>query len=133
MDFVGIAHTAFSVADMDASLDFYINKLGFTHAFSFKDGDGKPVIEYLNVAPGQFVELFYAEKPYTGRSPYDHMCLRVKDINTALRQVEAAGISIDVALNQACDMNWQFWIHDPDGNRIEFMQITPESPHAKYD
>ena len=26
----------------------------------------------------------------------------------------------------AADKNWQAWIEDPDGNRIELMQIMPD-------
>jgi len=27
----------------------------------------------------------------------------------------------------------QYWVTDPDGNRIELMEIKPESPHAAAD
>ena len=26
----------------------------------------------------------------------------------------------------AADLNWQAWIEDPDGNRIELMQMMPD-------
>ena len=29
------------------------------------------------------------------------------------------------------DKNWQAWIHDPDGNKVELMMIDPDSPQAK--
>jgi lactoylglutathione lyase len=31
------------------------------------------------------------------------------------------------------DHNWQAWIDDPDGNAIELMQISPDSPQAAAD
>ena len=30
------------------------------------------------------------------------------------------------------DNNYQAWIIDPDGNRIEFMQLEPDSPHRQF-
>lgn len=37
-----------------------------------------------------------------------------------------------IALNPLdMDKNWQAWIHDPDGNKVELMMIDPESPQAK--
>ena len=42
-----------------------------------------------------------------------------------------AGVEIDVMPRQGKDLNWQMWIRDPDGNRIEIMQIDPNAPQAK--
>jgi lactoylglutathione lyase len=39
---------------------------------------------------------------------------------------------MDIMPNQGCDFNWQSWTKDPNGIRIELMQIDPKSPHAKY-
>ena len=133
MKFVGIAHTAYAVGDMKKSLEFYVGKLGFTHAFSLTREDGTPWIEYLNVAPGQFIELFYADKPLGKNSTYRHLCLRVEDCAAAAVELAANGVEIDVQPKQGTDKNIQCWIHDPDGNPVEIMQIAPESPQAKFD
>ena len=42
------------------------------------------------------------------------------------------GGALDRPIKLGADGNYQCWVVDPDGNRIEFMQITSESPHAKY-
>lgn len=31
---------------------------------------------------------------------------------------------------QGADFNWQCWTHDPDGIKIELMQISEDSPNA---
>jgi catechol 2,3-dioxygenase-like lactoylglutathione lyase family enzyme len=125
-----IAHTAYHVADMAKSLDFYCNKLGLTHAFSIEDNDGNPWIEYLKVCDGQFIELFYGAK---GQAPtsYAHLCLQVEDIHETANKLKANGVTLDVEPVQGKDLNWQCWATDPDGNHIEFMQISPDSPQAK--
>ena len=43
-----------------------------------------------------------------------------------------AGFAVDVEPNQGVDYNWQAWVTDPNGVRIELMKIDPKSPHAKY-
>lgn len=128
-----IGHAAYAVRDMKASLCFYCDQLGLTHAFSLANDKGEPWIEYIKVAPGQFIELFYAKpEEVVGQSgSYRHLCLEVDDIQAAAKELEAKGIELRVPPKRGGDGNWQCWTDDPDGNPIELMQIEPTSPHAK--
>ena len=129
----GYGHIALTCADVKASIDFYCEKLGFKQAFTLKDADGNPWIEYIGIAPGQFLELFYA-KPGFANNPgsYSHVCLVVEDINTAASTLKAKGVAITSGPSQGRDGNWQCWVQDPDGNRIEFMQISPDSSQGTF-
>ena len=132
MTISGIAHCAYNVTDMQAALDFYVGKLGMKHAFSLTRPDGTPWIEYIKVAPGQFIELFYADHPFdNGRHAYNHLCLQVPSCKEAEKQLIEAGVTIEVPLKQGSDHNYQLWIRDPDGNRVEVMEISPLSPQSK--
>lgn len=75
----GIAHLAFDVADMEKSLHFYCDILGFTRAFDIPNDQGEPWIEYIKVCEGQFIELFYGgqNKPGHVDRPvgFSHLCL----------------------------------------------------------
>lgn len=126
-----IGHSAYYVADMKASLYFYVEQLGLEHSFSIQDNEGKPWIEYLKVGNGQFIELFYGGEGNQGSCSYAHLCLQVADIHACADELEQKGVLIDTLPIQGKDLNWQCWVHDPDGNPIEFMQIHPESPQAK--
>lgn len=126
----GIAHNAYNVSDMKASLDFYVNKLGFTHAFSIPRDDGTPWIEYLHIAPGQFIELFYADKAPEG-GYYNHLCLQVESCEETVKALMANGVAIDVMPSEGKDFNIQAWIRDPDGNKIELMQLSDRSPQHR--
>ena len=64
---------------------------------------------------------------------YNHMCLEVADIDVALRELEAAGVPPIRDKQMGADGNWQAWIEDPDGHRIELMQMMPDSLQAKAD
>ena len=132
----GIAHLAVTVKDMKKSLDFYTRVLGFKKAFEIPNPEtGKPWIEYLYVGNGQFVELFYdgtKDNPWSGElRGFNHICLQVDDIHSVVEHVKKEGVEITSGPMQGCDFNWQAWIMDPDGIRIEFMQIDKQSPHYK--
>ena len=123
----GIAHTAFDVYDMEKALDFYCNVLGLQKVFEIRDDDNNPWIEYIKVADGQFIELFYNRQNEGNKGSYSHLCLEVEDINETAERLREKGIVIDHGPSMGKDGNYQCWAKDPDGNRIEFMQIMPDS------
>jgi Lactoylglutathione lyase and related lyases len=130
----GIAHAAFSVSDMKKSLNFYCDILGFKKAFEIKNDAGNPWIEYIKVSQGQFIELFYSQNKLdqdSGTFSYSHLCLEVDDIYKIADQLKSKGLTLDVEPMQGKDLNYQCWVQDPDGNRIEFMQMHPDSPQSK--
>ncbi len=130
----GLGHIAFRITNLEQSLDFYCNKLGFREAFRLeREGEPSPWIVYLQVAPNQFLELFPGAQggiPPRNGAGYNHFCLVVDDLQATLRELEARGLALSGQLQQGLDHNWQYWINDPDGNAIELMQIMPESPQA---
>ena len=146
----GIGHIALNVRDMEKSIKFYCDVLGLKHAFTLRDANDKPWIEYLKVADNNFIELFYA-KPIaqaaslSANSPdnqgegsdnskftsFHHICLTVGDIHAAEKALDNAGWTVDTRPKQGADLNWQMWASDPDGNKLELMQISPDSLQAK--
>ena len=133
----GIAHNAVTVRDMEESLRFYTEALGFRRAFDIDNPEtGEPWIVYLNICRGQFLELFYGGtrvNPWEhDQIGFNHFCFEVDDIFAAVERIRDAGYPIDIEPRQGSDMNWQAWVKDPNGIRIELMKIEPESPQAKY-
>ncbi|WP_274651388.1 VOC family protein [Paenibacillus humicola] len=130
---VGIGHTAYTTDKMADMLNFYCDILGFEHAFSLNDKEGKPWIEYIRVAGCQFIELFYAKEGFEPKQggAYSHLCIEVKDLMAMDKHLKANNIEVYWGPQQGMDKNWQCWAKDPNGNPIEFMQIDLESPHAK--
>ena len=133
----GIAHSAYTVQDMESAVAFYEKVFGFKKAFTMNHPKtGSPWIVYLYVAENQFIELFYGgikEDPYSDeRIGYSHLCLEVGDIQEAAAAVLAAGAPLDAKPSMGIDGNWQCWTHDPDGNRIELMQMMPGSLQDRY-
>lgn len=124
-----IGHVAIRVKDMDRSLDFYVGKLGFKEMLRL-DRDGRLWIVYLRITDDQYLEIFPEGEGH--RAPereavgYNHMCLAVPDIEQTVRELDAAGIEMIRPKIKAIDGNWQTWIEDPDGHRIELMQMEED-------
>lgn len=133
----GIAHTAFNVKDMDKSVSFYEEVFGFQKAFAMNNPkDNKPWIVYMYVGKDQFLELFYDAKneiPYNDANiGFSHICLAVDDIKAVEQSIVMHGAPLDAKVSFGMDNNWQCWTHDPDGNRIEVMQMGEKSFQNEY-
>lgn len=133
----GIGHVAFNVRDMEKTIAFYEETLGFKKAFEIqRPENGEPWIVYVYGGSGQFIELFYGgvnEIPYQDENiGFFHICVAVDDIHAAWKKVVETGAPMDDAPKQGADYNWQCWTHDPDGNKIELMQISEDSPQMKF-
>ena len=124
-----LAHTAFAVNDIDASLAFY-EKLGLKESFRLHRDDGRLMLVYLHIAGDRFLELFpNGPSPETGRTQsFRHICLATDDIHAEVAQLNAAGVTIERPIKEGLDFNLQAWIRDPDGNDIELMQLSENSP-----
>lgn len=125
----GIAHLAFGVRDMKKSIDFYTKVMGFEKAFSLADEKGMPMIEYIRVSPGNFIELFYDDPttPHNLHPSYQHFCLETDDIQKFVETIFLHQYPLDQPISMGLDHNWQCWIKDPDGNRIEIMEYGKDS------
>ena len=133
----GIGHVAFNAGDMETTIAFYENTLGFRRAFDIpRPETGAPWIVYLYGGGGQFIELFYGadrENPYRDENiGFFHICVAVDDIQAAWQRVVETGAPQDDPPRQGADSNWQCWTHDPDGIKIELMQLGPDSPQMRF-
>jgi lactoylglutathione lyase len=131
----GIGHLAVVVSDMKRSTDFYSGIMGFEKVFEIPDDKGNPWICYFKIGKAQFIELFYPQKEEAAdtktRIGFSHMCFLVDDMKRTEAEVVKRGGTLDRPIKLGKDGNYQCWLKDPDGNRIELMQIMPGSPHAK--
>lgn len=132
-----IAHASFKVTDMKQALSYYCDGLSFTQKFELPDENGKPWINYLEIQPGQFLELFYdSEGLPKATHGYDlngylHLSLEVDDLEAVKSELEAKGLPVNSEIKFGPDKSYQLWSEDPDGNQIEFMQYTPDSFQLK--
>jgi len=127
----GIAHVALTVSSMKRSIDFYTRALGFTRAFDLLDDKGNIKLTYLRVGRSQFIEIFPGDPTLVVKSRTGHVCFEVDDLPATVEAMRAQGVEILVEPKMGRDGCRQAWIADPDGYRIELMQIMPNSLQAK--
>jgi lactoylglutathione lyase len=129
---VRFGHVAFRVADFERSIRWYEAAFGAREAFRSSHDDGSPQLVYVEVAPGQFVELFPNGKNPIQAPPepigYAHTCFLVDDLDAALAHLDAMGVTPANPPRTGRAGQKLAFVADPDGNRIELMEIPPESP-----
>ena len=121
-----LAHLCVFSNDLKRSLDFYVGALGLQRHFDFHK-DGKLFGFYLQVAPGQFIEIFQnGADVEIKRQRIHHFCLEVDDLDALREKLLARGVAV-TPKKLGCDQTWQCWCQDPDGTEVEFQQYTPQS------
>lgn len=123
--FTRLAHVCLHVANLETSCAFY-RKLGFSTRFRFTR-EGRLFGAYLEIAPGNFVELFEdpARTP-TAQGSLRHFCLETSDMAAVMRHLDGEGVAY-TPNKKGCDDTWQIWLRDPDGNDFEVHQYTATS------
>jgi lactoylglutathione lyase len=133
-------HTMVRVSDLDASLDFYCNKLGLVEIRRAENEKGRFTLVFLatpedarHIADGAVespvVELTYNwdEKGYDGGRNFGHLAYRVSDIYALCEKLMTAGITI----NRPPRDGHMAFIRSPDGVSIELLQdghLEPKEP-----
>jgi len=128
----GIAHACYTVANLDQTQSFYCDKLGFSHAFNFKDDDGNRTGVYLKVGGRTFVEFFEGEHEGSPKGQsFRHICLEVDNLKATVEDMRAKDVEVSDP-QMGLDHSWQAWVTDPDGNRLELHEYTPKSWQAPH-
>ena len=127
-----LGHPAFAAHDVGRTLEFYA-LLGIEESFRLHHDDGSLMLVYLHVSGDRFVEVFPGGPPPDPGRPqsFMHLCLLTDDIGAAVEHLRQSGAPIDGETALGLDGNLQAWTHDPDGNRIELMQLEEDSPQRR--
>lgn len=146
----GLHHAAIRTRNITESIRYYSDVLGLKEAFRLKRDDGTLSAVYLIITPGQYLELISMEPAgkkrfrfpkrlrsvfhkLSGYSEISHICLIAEDIQHAYNTILASGGPVDSGIERGRSQCLRFWTHDPNGARIEIMEITPESVQAQAD
>jgi lactoylglutathione lyase len=122
-------HTMVRVADIDASLDFYVRKLGLKEVRRHESPQGRYTLIFLAApedaatAAGRkapLVELTFNWDPedYQGGRNFGHLAYEVDDIYATCQRLMENGVTIN---RPPRDGNMAF-IRSPDGISIELLQ-----------
>ena len=127
-----LGHAAFAARDVEETLAFY-KLLGIEEAFRLNHDDGSLMLVYLHVSGDRFIEVFPGgPEPDPNRlQSFMHICLLTEDLGGVVERLRGEGVRIDREPVEGLDGNLQAWIQDPDGNAIELMQLTEDSPQRR--
>ena len=130
--FTDLGHAAFAAHDLEKTLEFYA-LLGVREAFRLHHEDGSLMLVYLHVAGDRFLEVFPGGPPPLPDRVHSfmHVCLLTDDIHAVCEHLRTEGVALDREPVVGVDGNWQAWVQDPDGNAIELMQLSEDSPQRK--
>ncbi|WP_306250848.1 VOC family protein [Parvularcula sp. IMCC14364] len=137
-------HTMVRVSDLDASLDFYCDKLGLEEVSRYENDKGRFTLVFL-CAPGDrelaeqkkapMVELTYNWDPeqYDGGRNFGHLAYRVDDIYALCQKLRDKGVTI----NRPPRDGHMAFVRSPDGISIELLQrgenLPPMEPWASME
>ncbi|MEL6199762.1 MAG: VOC family protein [Pseudomonadota bacterium] len=131
-------HTMIRVSDLDASLDFYCDKLGLVEVNRYENEGGRFTLAFL-AAPedvelarerkAPLIELTYNWDPenYTGGRNFGHLAFRVDDIYSLCQRLADSGITI----NRPPRDGHMAFVRSPDGISIELLQKGPSLDAAE--
>jgi lactoylglutathione lyase len=140
-------HTMVRVSDLDASLDFYCNRLGLEEVRRIENEKGRFTLVFLATpedaarirttadtalaAESPVIELTHNwdENGYSAGRNFGHLAYRVSDIYALCEKLMAAGVTI----NRPPRDGHMAFIRSPDGISIELLQdgtLPPREPWA---
>lgn len=125
-------HTMVRVSDIDASLDFYVNKLGLRETRRRESPQGRYTLIFLS-PPGQEgaeLELTYNWDPeaYGEGRNFGHLAFEVDDIYATCEKLQKEGVTI----NRPPRDGYMAFVRSPDNISVELLQKggarTPQEP-----
>ena len=123
-------HVGIAVRDYDASLNFYTKVMGYRIAFKFPPSpDGKPTTTYFQISKDTFLEMAPASADVP--AGVTHMGIETSDIKSTIAQLRAASGTVDDMRVSGPTKALLSNIRDPNGIRMELIELTPDSLHKK--
>lgn len=134
-------HTMVRVGDLDASLDFYCNKLGLVEVSRVDNEAGRFSLVFLaapndaasfreNKSPAIELTYNWDEHEYDGGRNFGHLAFRVDNIYEVCQRLMDAGVTI----NRPPRCGHMAFVRSPDNISIELLQkggsLEPAEPWA---
>ena len=133
--FTGLAHIAIRSRDLEASVQFYSEKLGCPEMFRLHRDNGDLMLVYMRLTDDQYIEIFPNGEGDSAPLPQsvgmNHYCISVANLDTTVAELERRGVTMTRGITLGLDGNRQAWLADPDGVRIELMEMAPDSKQAQ--
>ncbi|MBC8445010.1 MAG: VOC family protein [Rhodospirillaceae bacterium] len=130
-------HTMVRVKDLDASLDFYCNKLGLRETDRYESEAGRFTLVFLsadgdsaeaNAGPELELTFNWDTEDYAGGRNFGHLAYAVEDIYATCQKLMDGGVTI----NRPPRDGHMAFVRSPDGISVELLQsgdsLAPAEP-----
>lgn len=120
-----ILHTCLNVADAERAVEWYVAQLGFEESWGFEVDATRN--RYVADPNGVEIQLSETEgvTPDEEGDLWDHLAVRVEDVDEAFEEVENHGVVQEPADNDAAGARTAF-VRDPDGHVVELVEPLEE-------
>jgi predicted enzyme related to lactoylglutathione lyase len=137
-----VSHMGLCVSDLDRSMRFYCDGLGFEPQIKYDignefaatmeiDADVKLVSQMI-VRGGLMIELLHFISPGVTGEPnhirnmlgFTHLSVNVDDVNETIATLVECGGSLIESTRTVNEMGEIVFVADPDGTRIELMKLA---------
>ncbi len=120
---IGVA--MFTVADQNAALAFYTQKLGFEVRADERFGENGEM-RWLEVAPPGSTARLALNPPMSGEPGGSAIGVETPDVRGEHARLKGIdGVDVDAELMEAPDVPTMFSVRDPDGNSIWVVETPP--------
>jgi len=125
-EILSISHIAVKASDVEKSVAFYQDFLGYaeTGRLKYKD-DGSLMLVFMKVSDTQWLEIFDARRLEKDDRLYQ-VCFRVADAEAMRSYLAKFNLAVPAKVNIGQIQNLGFTVRDPRNYIIEFQQYTPE-------
>jgi catechol 2,3-dioxygenase-like lactoylglutathione lyase family enzyme len=129
----GVSHIAVYTSKPDAAEHYYVHDIGLKKGADPQNPNG--VRYYVNAL--QFVEVLPL-LPGAGNSRLDHIGYDTADDEALRKYLASKGVKVPDAVQKGSDGSRWFFVQDPEGNKVEFIQpphpvaMTGSDPIGKH-
>jgi len=121
-------HVGINVPNVDEAVTYYTQKMGYREAFRANDANGKPRLVYMYISRNTFLEI----QPATAQAPagFTHYGLVVDNAAASVDAFRKRGVTVTDVRKSDTRVNLAN-ITDPYMGRVELVELTPDSMHAR--
>jgi len=121
-----LSHACLGSTNLPRTIAFYRELVGCQVAHEFRNAAGEIYGVFLSCRNGTFLEFFNEQQPKPPGGLFRHLCFEVDDVEDMAAVARRHGLTAEIKRGRT-DHILQFFVHDPDGNMVEFQQHDRQS------
>jgi len=124
-------HVGINVPNIPDAIKYYTEKMGYREAFRVTGENGQPTLVYMYISRNTFLELQQAGPGPDRPAGFTHYGLVVDNAEMSVATFKSRGATVTNVNTSAGTKAKLANITDPYMGRVELVEITPDSMHAK--